>query len=145
MADFVFNCAKGKAAEKVADATTSVGILLIKTAESDASMKDRATIAAVLSGSTEADFTNYARKTGVTGTVTVDNTNDRTDVACTSPQTWASAGGATNNTLAKLIVFLDEGGTDSTRIPLVGIDCVITTDGNNLVVTFNASGFFRAA
>lgn len=144
MADFIFTSSTGAFAEKVRDATTSVGILLIKTAEADATMRDRATIAAVLSASTEADFTNYARKTGVTGTPTVDTANNRTDVACTSPQTWTSAGGASNNTLAKLIVFLDEGGTDGTRIPLSAHDCVVTTNGTNLVVTFNASGFARA-
>jgi len=145
VADFVFNATKGKFAEKVADATTSVGILLLKTAESDALMRDRATITAVLSGSTEANFTNYARKTGVTGTVTVDNTNDRVDVSVPSPQTWTSAGGTLDNTLAKLIVFLDEGGTDGTRIPLSAHDCVVTTNGTNLIVTFNAAGFARAA
>lgn len=144
MADFVFNAVKGKAAEKVADATTSLGILLLKTAESDALMMDRATVTAVLSGSAEADFTNYARKTSLTGTVTVDNANDQVTVSVPD-QTWTAAGGTTNNTLAKLVVFLDEGGTDATRIPLVGLDCVITTAGNNLIVTFNASGFFRAA
>lgn len=147
MGDFVFTSACGKFAEKVADATTSVGILLLKTAETDATLRDRATVAAILAAAnTEANFTNYARKTGLTGTVTVDTANNRTDVALASnPVTWTSAGGATNNTLAKLIVFLDEGGTDATRIPLVGLDCVITTDGNNLVITFNAAGFARAA
>jgi len=145
MADFVFNIAKGAAAEKVRDSAANLGILLIKTAESDALMKDRATIAAVLSGSTEADFTTYARKTGITGTVTVDNTNDRVDVSLPSPQTWATAGGATNNTLAKLVVFYNEAGTDATRIPLVGLDCVVTTNGGDLIVTFDAAGFYRAA
>lgn len=147
MADVVFTSACGKFAEKVADATTSLGILLLKTAESDVALRDRATVAAILAAAnTEADFTNYARKTGLTGTVTIDTANNRTDVALASnPVTWTSAGGGTDNTLAKLIVFLDEGGTDATRIPLVALDCVVTTTGNNLVITFNASGFARAS
>lgn len=145
MADIVMNIAKGAAAEKVRDGAANLGILLLKTAESDAAMVDRASITAVLIGSTEADFTNYARKTGVTGTVTVDNGLNEVFVSLPNPQTWVSAGGASNNTLAKLIVFYDEGGSDATRIPLVALDCVITTNGNNLVITFNASGFFRAA
>lgn len=146
MTDFVFTSACGKFAEKVADGSTSLGILLIKTAEADATMRDRATVAAILGASTEADFTNYVRKTGLTGTVTVDTANNRIDVAlAASPVTWTSAGGASNNTLAKLIVFYDDGGTDATRIPISGLDCVVTTDGNNLVVTFNASGFARAS
>jgi hypothetical protein len=56
-------------------------MLLLKTAEADATLKDRDDVAAILAnGSTEADFTNYARKTGLTGTITVDDTNDRVDV-----------------------------------------------------------------
>lgn len=144
MADFVFNIAKGAAAEKVRDDATKLGILLIKTAESDAAMKDRATLTAVLSGSTEADFTNYARKTGLTGTLTVDNTNDRVDLDV-GDQTWTSAGGASNNTLAKLIVFYEDAAADGTRIPLTAHDFVVTTDGSDLTAQINAAGFYRAS
>ncbi len=144
MADLVFNAAKGKAAEKVADASTSVGVALFKTTESDAALKDRLTMSTVVANNTECDFTNYARKTGLTGTVTVDTTNDRTDVSVPN-QTWTTAGGATNNTISRLIVFLDEGGTDGTRIPLVALDFVVTTDSSDLTAQFNASGFYRAS
>lgn len=144
MADIVFNIAKGAFAEMVRDDATKLGVVLIKTAESDAAMKDRATLAAVVANSTEADFTNYARKTGITGTVTVDNTNDRVDVDLPD-QSWASAGGATNNTLAKLIIYYENAAADSTRIPLVALDFVTTTDGTELEARFNASGFARAA
>lgn len=144
MADVVFNVVKGAAAEKVRDDPTKVGVLLLKTAESDALMRDRATITAVLSGSTEADFTSYLRKTGLTGTLTVDNTNDWAQVTIPN-QTWASAGGATNNTLVKLIVFYDEGGSDATRIPLSAHDFVVTTDGSDLTAQVAATGFYRAA
>lgn len=144
MADIVFNVAKGAVAEKVRDDPTKVGVLLIKTAESDALMRDRATITTVLSGSTEADFTNYARKTGLTGTLTVDNTNDWAQVSIPN-QTWTSAGGATNNALAKLVIFYDEGGTDGTRIPLSAHDFVVTTDASDLTAQVAATGFYRAA
>ena len=144
MADFVFNIAKGALAEKIRDGAANVGVLLIKTAESDALMKDRDTIADVLAGSTEADFTNYARKTGLTGTVTVDDTNDRVDVDIPD-QTWTAAGGGTNNTLAKAIVFYNEAGTDATRIPLTAHDFVVTTDGTDLTAQVAAAGFGRAS
>lgn len=144
MADFVFNIVKGKWAEKIADSAAALGIMLIKTAESDALMKDRDTITAVLLGSTEADFTNYARKTSLTGTITVDDTNDRVD-GDVADQTWTSAGGASNNTLAKLIIFYDEGGTDGTRIPLTAHDFVVTTDGSDLVAQVSNAGFARAS
>lgn len=144
MADIVFNVAKGGAAEKVHDDATKIGVLLVKTAESDALMRDRATITAVISGSTEADFTNYARKTGITATLTIDNTNDWAQITIPN-QTWTTAGGATNNTLAKLVVFYDEGGTDGTRIPLTAHDFVVTTDASDLTAQIAGTGFYRAA
>ncbi len=145
MADEVFNIAKGAFAEKIRDSASSVGILLLKTAESDATLRDYDTVAAILAGSnTEADFTNYARKTGITGTVTVDNTNDRVD--CDIPdQTWSSAGGASNNTLAKAIVFYQESAADSGRVPLTHHDFAETTTGSDITLQVNASGFARAA
>jgi len=144
MADFVFNVAKGKAAEKIADSAANVGVMIIKTAETDAALKDRTTLADVLAGNTEADFTNYARKIALTGTVTVDQTNDRVDVSIPN-QTWTSAGGALNNTTAKLIVFYEESAADSGRIPLTAHDFVVTTDGSDLTIQFNAAGFYRAS
>jgi hypothetical protein len=142
--DPVFNIAKGGAAEKVRVDPTKVGILLLKVAESDALLRTRATITAVLATNTEADFTNYARKTGITATLTVDNTNNWTTFTIPN-QTWTSAGGATNNTLAKLVIFYDAGGTDATRVPLTAHDFVITTDGSDLTTSVSASGLFRAA
>lgn len=145
MADQVFNIAKGAFAEKIRDAATNVGIMLLKTAEADATLIDYDTLAAILAGAnTEADFTNYARKTGLTGTVTVDDTNNRVD--CDVPdQTWTSAGGATNNTLAKAIVFYQESAADSGRVPLTHHDFVETTTGSDITLQVNASGFARAA
>lgn len=143
MADIVFNVAKGAAAEKVRDDPTKLGVLLLKTAETDAAMRDRTTVADLLAGSTEANFSGYARKTGITGTVTVDQTNDRVDVSIPD-QTWAAAGGAVNNTLAKLVVFYEEAAADSGRIPLVALDFVATTDGNDLTARFTQGAFLRA-
>jgi hypothetical protein len=145
MADQVFNIAKGAFAEKIRDGATSVGIMLLKTAESDATLRDYDTLAAILAGSNvEADFTNYARKTGLTGTVTVDDTNDRVD--CDVPdQTWTLAGGASNNTLAKAIVFYQESAADSGRIPMSHHDFAETTTGSDITLQVNASGFARAS
>lgn len=145
MADQIFNIAKGAFAEKIRDADTNVGVLLLKVAEADATLIDYTTVAAILAGSnTEADFTNYARKTGLTGVVTVDNTNNRVDCDF-DDQTWTAAGGATNNTLAKAIVFYQESAADSGRIPLSHHDFVETTTGSDLVMQLNAAGFARAA
>lgn len=144
MADFIFNIAKGAFVEKIRDSAANVLILLLKTSEADSSMKDRDTVADLLTGNTEADFTNYARKTGLTGTITVDDTNDRVDVDV-ADQTWTSAGGASNNTLTDLIIAYQESAADSGRIPLACLDFAVTTDGNDLTAQINASGFARAA
>jgi hypothetical protein len=145
MSDGVFNIAKGAFAEKIRDGATACGIMLLKSVEAEATLIDRADLAAVLAnGSAEADFTNYARKTGLTGTITVDNTNDRVD--CDIPdQTWTSAGGAANNTLVKLVVFYQESAADSGRVPLTHHDFAVTTDGSELTAQINASGFVRAS
>jgi hypothetical protein len=145
MSDFVFNIAKGAVAEMFRDSAANGGVLLLKAAEADATMKDYDTIATLLAGTPdEADFTNYARKTGLTGTITVDDTNDRVDVDL-ADQTWTSAGGASNNTLTDLVVYYQNAAADATRIPCTNHDFAVTTDGSDLTAQFNASGFYRAA
>ncbi len=145
MADFVFNIAKGAAAEKVRDSAANLGMLLLKAAAADNTQKDVDDVAALLAGgATEADFTNYARKTGLTGTITVDDTNDRVDVDIPD-QTWTSAGGATNNTLTDLVIYYQESAADSGRVPLTQHDFPVTTDGSDLTAQINSAGFFRAS
>jgi hypothetical protein len=145
MADFVFNIAKGAFAEKVRDGASNLLVLLLKANEAESTLKDRADVAAILAnGSTEADATSYARKTGITGTVTVDNVNDRVDVDAPD-QTWTALGGATNNSLTKLVFAYQESAADSGRVPLVGLDFVVTTDGTDVTAQLNAAGFARAA
>lgn len=156
MANEVFNIAKGKVNEYVAridtnDPTNSALIIvLLKTSPSDATLRDFDTLSAILGGGgVEADFTNYARKTLTDADLvapTPDDTNDRQE-ADFPDQTWTSAGGATNNTLAKLLVCYDAdtgAGTDANIVPLTHHDFVVTTDGSNLVAQVDALGFFRA-
>lgn len=145
MADFVFNIAKGAVAEMVRDGASALGMMLLKTSEADDTLNNHDTLAALLAGgNVEADFTNYARKTGLTGSITVDDTNNRVDVDLPD-QTWASAGGASNNTLTDLIVYYENAAADATRIPLTCHDFASTTDGSDLTAQVNASGFFRAS
>lgn len=145
MADGVFNIAKGAAAEKIRDAAANVGVMLLKAAEPDADLVDHDDIASLLgaAGNTEADFTNYARKTGLSGSVTVSD-GDSAVYADVADQTWSSAGGNTDNNLVKLIVFYDEGGTDATRIPLTHHDFQVGTGGGDLTAQFDTNGFYKA-
>ncbi|MCP4304719.1 MAG: hypothetical protein GY788_07550 [bacterium] len=146
MADGVFNIAKGAAAEKIRDSASAVLVLLLQANETEADLVDHDNVSVLLAaaGNTEADFTDYARKTGLTGTITVDDTNDRVD-ADLPDQTWTGAGGATNNTLTKLVVGYEESAADTGRVPLTHHDFPVTTDDLDLTAQFNAAGFYRAA
>ena len=146
MADGVFNIAKGAFVEKFRDGASNGIVLLMKANETESTLRDRDDLSALFgaASNTEADFTNYARKTGLTATITVDDTNDRVDVDLPD-QTWTSAGGASNNTLVKAVVAYQESAADSGRVPLTHHDFAATTDGSDLTIQFNASGFGRAS
>lgn len=145
MANGVFNISKGAFIEKVRDGATNVLLLLLTAWEAEDTLNNHDTVAALLGGSnTEATFTNYARKTGITGTITVDDTNNRVDLDIPD-QTWTSAGGASNNTLVGLVTAYEESAADSGRIPMTYHDFAATTDGNDLTAQINASGIARAA
>ena len=157
MGDFVFNVAKGKVnayVDRVNDndpSTSGLVVVILQTAAADATLIDQDDLAAILAGgSTEADFSNYARKVltdaDISGSV-VDDTNNRRE-SDIPDQTWTAAGGATNNTTAKLLVCYDPdttGGTDSAIIPLTAHDWVLTTNGGDIVAQINAAGFYRAS
>ena len=143
MADIVFNVALGRVAEKAADGAT-LKLLVLQAADSDAVLKDLDTVSAVLANgsTTEATFTNYARATLGSITVTVDDSGDTVNVYC-ADITFSSAGGATNNTCTDVIIY-EEVTNDSDSIPLVMLDAAFTTDGNDVTLQFNANGFFSA-
>lgn len=154
MADFVFNIAKGKVKyySELPAANDALVVILLKTAEADATLKDYSTLSAALTAgggtaNVEANFTNYARKTISSATITVDNVNDRLDIDIPD-QIWTAAGGATNNTLVKLLVCYDDdttSGTDTNLIPLTSHDFPVTTDGSDLTAQIAATGYYRAA
>lgn len=151
MADGVFNIAKGRVAyyATLPAANDALIVLLLTAADADSTLEDFDDLDTLLDGANnaEATFTNYARKTITSVTVTVDDANDRVDVDI-ADQTWSSAGGASNETTVKLLVCYDPdttGGTDADIIPLTHHDFAVTTDGSDVVAQFSASGFFRAA
>jgi hypothetical protein len=159
MADGVMNIAKGRVVEyynRVESndpANSAFIIVLLKAAEADATLIDYDDLGALLlaAGNTEADFTNYARKTvtdvELAALPAPDDTNDRYDVDIPD-QIWNNAGGTTNNTLVKLLICYDSDttvGTDSNIIVLGHYDFSITTNGGNLTAQVNAAGFFRAS
>lgn len=142
MADFVFNIAKGAVAEMFRDGAANGIVLLLKVADTDAVMKDTATVTALLATTAdEATDASYARKTGITGTITVDNTNDRVDVDAPD-QTWTALAGAA---ITDAVFAYENAAADTTRIPMTLHDFAVTPDGSDVTMQLNASGFFRAS
>jgi len=156
MADFVFNIAKGRVAELQGrvDANDPANSALIVIAidangDTDAAMRDRADITALLGG-TANEVTNggYARKTLTDADVVsfaVDQANDRMD--CDIPdQTWTAIAAGTAWT--DLVISYDSdttGGTDANVVPLTLHDFAITPDGSDITAQVAAAGYFRAS
>ena len=157
MADLMFNVGKGKMMEyhdRVVNndpTNAALIIVLLKVNEADATLIDYDDLAALLAGSnTEADFTNYARKVLTDADLsasTVDDANNRRE-ADMADQVWTSAGGATNNTLTKILICYDSdttGGTDANIIPVGHADFAGTTTGADLTAQINVLGYGRSA
>lgn len=142
MADFVHNISKGAVVEMIRDGAAAVGILLLIAADTDDAMGDADTVAALLAtGANEATDGSYVRKTGLTGTITVDDTNNRVDVDL-ADQTWTALAGAA---ITDLVVYYENAAADATRIPMTNHDFAVTPDGSDVTAVFNASGFLRAS
>lgn len=147
MGNVVMNIAKGKAAyygglPAANDALIAVPIETTGI-ESDATLQDYDTLSALLAGASN-EQTTMGRKTLASVTVTVDDTNNRTDVDA-ADITWTAA---TGNAVSALVICYDPdttGGTDADLIPLVKLDMVATPAGGDITFQFNAAGFFRAS
>lgn len=94
-------------------------------------------------GGVEATFTNYTRPAVTAGNITI-VVNTTTDVVSldTSDQVWSAAGGATNNSLAKLILcYRPTSSTADSAVPILSAhDFVASTTGGNLTATIPAIG-----
>lgn len=124
--------------------TDSIGIVLLQSTSlpSDNTLKRTQFLSGILSTGTgtalEASFTNYSRvfysAAGITITV-----NTATDVVTLdlTDAVWNSAGGALNNTLAKLlVVYKPTSSSLDSAIPiLTAHDFAATTTGGNLTAT----------
>jgi hypothetical protein len=152
MADGVFNIAKGWVGyyASLPAGNDALIVVLLKASglEADDTLNNHDTLAAILAAANdEADFTNYTRKTLASVLGTVDDTNNRLDVDA-ADFTFTAAGGASNNSIGKLLVCYDPdttGGTDSSIVPVTYHDAVFTTDGTDQQITVPTAGFARAA
>jgi hypothetical protein len=154
MADFVFNIAKGRVVEYVnrvdandPAASTLVVVVIDANGDTDATMKDRDDLAALLGGTAnEVTNANYARKTLTDSDVALgspDDGNDRFDVDI-ADQTWTAVGAGTAWT-DLIVCYSPSAGADSTIIPLTCHDFALTPDGSDITAQIAAAGFFRAS
>lgn len=157
MSNFVFNIAKGRVVElynrvKSNDpAPSALVIVVLATAglETDAVLKDKDDLAALVSGTTnEVTNVGYARKvltdSDLAALPAPDDANDRYEVDIPD-QSWSSV--AAGDGWSKIVICYDANtgsGTDADIIPLVALDFVTVPDGSTIAVTINASGFYRA-
>jgi hypothetical protein len=157
MANQVFNIALGRVAElynrvDTNDPTNSALVILILATsgiESDATLKDKDTVADLVSGTTnEVTNSGYARKVLTDSDIVAfapDDANDRVDLDIPD-QTWTgvAAGDGWND----LVVAYDNdttGGTDTNIVPLTMHDFVVTPDGSDITAQIAAAGFYRAS
>jgi hypothetical protein len=157
MADLVFNIAKGRVTEfyhridNNDPANSAFIILILATSgiETDAVLRDKDDVSALVSGTTnEVTNSGYSRKTLTDADLVVwspDDTNDRVDLDIPD-QSWTAvaAGDGWND----LVVAYDSdttAGTDANVVPCTLHDFVITPDGSDITAQINSAGFFRAA
>lgn len=153
MADFVFNQVKGRVRFylELPAANDSLSLVLLKAAglEVDDTLNNYDDLAALLAAANdECDFTSYARKLVVPTAATIDDANNRVDVDAPDVTSYTNTGGAAQAAGKALLVYDPDTttGTDSTVVPILAWDCVITFDiGVATTLPFNASGIFRAA
>lgn len=156
MANFVFNVAKGRAAELLnrvdLNDPTNSAIVVIALATSglqtQSVLEDMDDFAAVVAGATnEATGTGWSRKTLTDSDVsytTQDDTNNRNDQDLPD-LTWSAVADAADDVSALVVCYDSDttGGTDANLIPLTHHDFVIQPDGSD--VTAQITGWFRAS
>lgn len=157
MANLVFNIALGRVAELYnrvdlndpANSALIVVVLATSGIETDAVLRDKDDLAAVVAGTTnEVTNTNYARKTLTDADIAAfapDDTNDRVDLDIPD-QTWTAV--ASGDGWNDIIICYDSdttGGTDSAIVPLTLHDFVVTPDGSDITAQIAAAGFYRAS
>jgi hypothetical protein len=145
MAAITFNVALGRLAYYASLPAANDALIMVPLEssglETDAVLRDKDDLAAVVAGTTN-EQTTVGRKTLASVTVTVDDTNDRVAIDC-ADVTWTSP---TGNPIGAVVICYDPDtttGTDADLIPLTKHDLAWTPDGNTFSLT--VTDFFRAS
>ena len=159
MANQIFNIALGRVAELYNRVDTNdpansalIIVLLASTGiETDAVLKDKDDLAAVVSGTTnEATNTGYARKVLTDADIVAfapDDTNDRVDLDIPD-QTWTAVVNDGTGAIGDFLVCYDSDtttGTDANIVPLTMHDFAVTPDGSDITAQIATAGFYRAS
>ena len=145
MGNGVFDVGKSTAGfygAKTLGSTDSLCIMLLTNTVTDTILGAFTTFQAIFTaGGVEASFTNYARIQVVANNV-VSIASHVVTFDITVDPSWASAGGAVNQTLTRLIIGYKptSGSADTAIIPLGYYDFAGVTDGSNLTAQINALG-----
>ena len=145
MATITFNVALGRLAYYASLPAANDALIMVPLEasglETDAVLRDKDDLAAVVAGTTN-EQTTVGRKTLASVTVTVDDTNDRVALDA-ADVTWTSPTG--NPIGAVVIGYVPDTTTpsDAAVIPLTKHDLTWTPDGNNFSLTI--TDFFRAS
>lgn len=152
-AAFVFNIAKGKVARyaDLPDAADALILIWLKSAglESDATLKDYATLSTLLAAANdECDFTGYTRRTLASVVAAANNTTDLMAVDAADPSSYTNSGAS--QIAGAAIVCWDgdtAGGTDANIVPLCQLLVGTLTFDTDVATTaaFNAAGIFTAS
>lgn len=155
MANFVFNIAKGRAAELYDrvdgndPANCALILVPLSASGSEAQGQDADTLAAVLALEqfTEQSSGNWARKTLTDSELAAGAVDDsgNTNPRSLPAVTWEPGPEEGNDTTGLLICYDPdtEAGTDANIVPIVHCDFAVTADGNK--VELEPSEFFSAA
>jgi hypothetical protein len=159
MADQVFNVALGSVAgyyrrvdgNDPANSALVVVLLAASGIETDATLKDKDTLADLVSGTTnEATNTGYARKVLTDADLVAfapDDTNNRVDLDFPD-QTWTSVANDGTGAIGDAVVCYDgdtTSGTDANIEPLTMHDFSVTPNGGDITLQVASAGFFRAS
>lgn len=154
MGDFVFNIAKGRAAElynrvdQNDPATAVLLVVVIDTSSADSVLIDLDTLAAVLADGNTAEVTNtnYARKSLSDSDLSAfspDDANDRVDLDI-ADQTFSSIAAGDGWTDVLICYQSDPTSSpESAIVPLTQHDFAVTPDGSD--ITVQVTNFFRAS
>lgn len=146
MGDIAFNISKAQVGYYAGLPATNDALIAVvlesSGLEADSVLKDYDTLAAILAASTN-EQTTMGRKTLSSVTVTVDDANDRVDIAA-ADLSWTSA---TGNATGAIVICYDPDtttGTDADLIPLSKQDFVATPSGGTLAFALSTA-FLRVS